>query len=292
MRNKTFDYEDVFMGVREKKPSTYLRRFRDDYRIYSLVKTIKTKTGTILDIGCGGGMLTESLPYYYPKAKIYGCDISKTAIKYAQKSGSGKVNYGVIRNKKLPYKDNFFDVCICFDVLEHIPDANFFLKEVKRVLKKNGKFFLIVPCEGEPFTYTWLFQKVDRLKDLTYRYFGHIHPEFTHKSVGELLEKHGFSPQKKAYSEHVFYQLSHLLIFFLPKLLLEVVFKKKASEYTDSGLVRSPKKKTDLLIIIRNFWFIFFNFMMKYPMYSETVLLRKISPTAWKMHILVTKKGN
>lgn len=293
MNNKSFDYEDVFMGVRDQKPSSYVRRFRDDYRLFSLVKTVKIKKGKLLDIGCGGGMLTESLPYYYPKTDIYGCDVSATAIKYAKKFGSGKIEYGVINKKTLPYKDNTFDICICLDVLEHVPDVNFFLKEVKRVLKKNGQFFLIVPCEGQPFTYTWLFQKIQIGQTLTYRFFGHIHPEFTHQYVIALLKKHGFSIKNVAYSEHIFYQLMHLFVYFLPKALLEFFLgEEKTKEYANSSLIESPKSSNNPLIIIRKFWFTFFDFMMMYPMYWETVILSRMPMSAWKLHVLVIKNIN
>lgn len=290
MKNKSFDYEDVFMGVRGEKPATYFRSFREDYRLRSLVATIKLNKGKLLDIGCGGGMLTESLPYYFPKANIFGCDISRTAIKYAVKFGSGKIRYNQIQNNHFPYKDNFFNICICFDVLEHVPDVDFFLKEVKRVLKKNGKFFLIVPCEGQRFTYTWLFQKTHLGENLTLRYLGHIHPEFTHKRVIALLQKHGFLIQEKAYSEHIFYQLLQFLVLFLPKIMLEIFLgKNKANEYTNASLVKAPKNNNDCLLRARNLWYKVWDFMMFYPMNWETILLRQIPLSAWKLHVVVKK---
>lgn len=291
MEGKNFNYEDGFMGVREKKPETYFRSFKEDYRLRSLIRQIKLNKGNLLDIGCGGGIFTESLPYYYPKAKIFGCDISSKAIYYAQKLGSGKVKFSVIKKKKLPYKDNFFDVCICFDVLEHVPDEDYLVKEVKRILKKGGKFFLIVPCEGQFLTYTWFFQKIGLGKNLTYRFFGHIHPEFTHKRVLSLLEKNGFKIIKKNYSEHTFYQFLHVLFFFLPKLSLQLFFGEEiAKQYTNSALIRSPKSREDPMLIIRNIWYSFFDFLMFYPMNWETIILRNIPLTAWKIHVLAEKK--
>jgi len=290
MENKAFDYEDVFMGVRGEKPATYFRSFREDYRLRSLVRTIKLNKDKLLDIGCGGGMLTESLPYYFPKANIFGCDISKTAIKYAAKFGSGKVKYNQIQDNRFPYKDNFFDVCICFDVLEHVPDANIFLQEIKRVLKKGGKVFLIVPCEGERFTYTWFFQKIRLGQHMTRRYLGHIHPEFTHKTVVNLLQKHGFIIKEKGYSEHILYQLLQFLVLFLPKILLEIFLgKNKANEYTNSSLVKAPKSNNDYLLKVRNLWYKIWDFMMFYPMNWETTLLRKLPTTAWKLHVFAEK---
>src|SRR3989304_10014269 len=145
--SENFDYNEVFMGVLDGKKKDYKLSFKDDYRLKCLTEAVVLDRGTLLDIGCGGGVLTESLFYYYPKTKVSGCDVSKTAINYAKKFGSGKVSYSLINSKKLPYKDNSFDACICLDVMEHIPDVDFFLKEVKRILKKNGKLFLLVACE-------------------------------------------------------------------------------------------------------------------------------------------------
>lgn len=285
-----FDYEDVCMGVSDGKPETYYKSFVDDYRLRSLTQSIHSETGKILDIGCGGGRIAETLPYYYPKASIYGCDISSSAITYAKKYGSRKVAYAHMKSKRLPYRDNFFDVCICLDVLEHIPDTNYFLNEVKRILKKNGKFFVIVPCEGEPFTYTWWFQKIGIGQNLTLRYFGHIHPEFTHSYVIALLRKHGFSIHSVRYSEHIFYQLLHVCLFYGPKLLLEKILgKKMAHEYDTSSLIHSPKKKIVLLMMVRNMWFRFFEFMMNYPMSWETIICSNIPFGAWKLHFVATQ---
>ncbi len=291
MKNKKFDYEDVSMGVRGEKPSTYFRSFKQDYRLRSMAATIKLNKGKLLDIGCGGGMLTESLPFYFPKVNVFGCDISRTAIKYAAKFGSGKVKYNQIRNNSFPYKDNFFDACICFDVLEHVPDVNFFLQEVKRVLKKNSKFFLIVPCEGQMFTFTWFFQKIKLGQDLTFRYLGHIHPEFTHKGVIALLQKHGFSIQEKAYSEHVFYQLLQFLVFFIPKIFLDFVLGKgQAKKYTNSSLAKNAKTKKTPVLVVRNLWYRVWDFVMFYPMNWETILFKKFSMTAWKIHVSSIKR--
>lgn len=290
MIDHAFDYEEVFMGVREEKPKTYFRTFAEDYRLRSLTRSVALEKGKILDIGCGGGLIAESLPYYYPKSEIYGCDVSQTALSYAKKLGSGKVKYSQIRNKRFPYKNNFFDVCICLDVLEHVPDVNYFLKEIKRVLKKNGKLFLIVPCEGQPFTYTWFFKKIHIGVNLTFRQFGHIHPEFTHKSVMRMLVKHGFIIQKLAFSEHVFYQIMHLLLFTVPKVMLEMFLGNKSEEYTNASLIRSPKTKNDFFMIVRSAWFKLFYFMMMYPMYWETILLERVPNTAWKLHVLSSQK--
>lgn len=289
---KTFDYEDTCMGARGSRPETYRLTFADDYRLRSLTQMLKLRTGRLLDIGCGGGRFVEALPHYYPKVRMFGCDISGSAIAYAKKFGSGNVSYSRIIGKKLPYANGYFDACICFDVLEHVPDARFLIQEIRRVLKKRGKLILIVPCEGQPFTYTWFFQKLHIGERLTFRFFGHIHPEFTHENVLTLLKAQGFDVQIVRYSEHVIYQWIHVCIFFLPKILLELVFGAKvAHAYTNSSLLQAPKRGFSPLLVVRNVWFHLFSFLMMYPMSWETILMKNIPFAAWKLHAAAEKRG-
>lgn len=285
---ESFNYEEVFMGVMEGKPKTYKISLKEDYRLKRLTESLKLRKGRFLDIGCGGGVLTESLYYYFPKVKFYGCDVSKQAINYARKFGSGRVIYETIKKNKLPYKNNFFDVCICLDVMEHILDVDLFLKEVKRVLKKDGKFFLIVPCEGEPFTFTWLFQKIGYGNKLTFKNWGHIHPEFTHHSIEKLLKKHKFITIKKSYSEHLIYQLTNLILYFIPKELMTLFLGKNASSYTDRGIIKAKTKKKvskNPIMLFRSIWFLFSKFLRMITAW-ELEFFKSFSLTAWKLHVL------
>ncbi|MBI2268239.1 MAG: class I SAM-dependent methyltransferase [Candidatus Blackburnbacteria bacterium] len=283
-----FDYDKVFMGVTPGKRKDYHLSVKDDYRLEHLTEAVRGKFGKLIDLGCGGGLLTESLVYYYPKTKIYGCDVSRTAISYAKKFGSGKVVYNVIKSKKLPYKNNFSDVCICLDVLEHVPDVDFFLKEVKRILKKDGRFFLIVPCEGQPFTYTWLFQKIKRGDKLTQKNWGHIHPEFTHKNIEDLLIKHEFFIERKTYGDHIFYQLFNLLPYFLVKEIMDLVLGKNAQKYYDRGIVDrvvKQERNTDIFDLIRGTWLFWGGILSRAIISTEMHLLKKVPFTAWKIFI-------
>lgn len=287
-KSRNFNYEDTFMGVMEGKPSTYKRTFQDDYRIKRLVEMLKIKDGKLLDIGCGGGITTESLQYYYPKVKLYGCDISKKAIDYAKEFGSGKVTYDV-NTEKLPYKNNTFDVCVCFDVMEHIPDAKFFVEEVRRVLKKDGKFFLLVPCEGQPLTHTWVWQKIGIGNNMTFKRYGHIHPEFTHKYVEKLLTDNGFLIKKRAYSEHLLFQLISLIVYFIPLEIMDLVLGKQSRKYKDSGVIKSmttkKKENFDPMILVRNTWLGFTRFMRNITLW-ELDSFKNNSLTAWKLIVV------
>ena len=60
------------------------------------------------------------------------------------KDGYGKIDY-VSDIEKIPVKDNSFDIIICTEVLEHVPNPIGALKEMARILKKGGKLLITTP---------------------------------------------------------------------------------------------------------------------------------------------------
>jgi 2-polyprenyl-3-methyl-5-hydroxy-6-metoxy-1,4-benzoquinol methylase len=291
--NKNFNYEDSFMGVFTDislKKEEHLAK--TDYRFFALKDFIKVKKGIFLDIGCGGGSFTQTVASYYPKAKLYGCDISRKAIFYANKMSGGKVKYAVIKNNKLPYKDNFFDVCVCLDVVEHVPDCNFFLSEISRVLKKHGLCYFAIPCEGQTGTLTAFFQKIKFGDQLTNKFFGHIHPEFTHQVVSNLLVANNFQITHTLYSSHLLSQILQFFQYFLPKILLELVLgAKRADRYADKTIIAgtSAKNKNDPFMLLRLIWLKLIEVSSKIS-FLELLLFKKMSFTSLK--VLILAKNN
>lgn len=107
------------------------------------------KDARILDVGCGRGDITL---YLARKAKFtIGIDYSKDAISLANKikkkfnsSIKKKTQFRVMNIKKLNFPNDFFDVVICIDVLEHLhkKEVEKSLREISRVLKKDGVLFV------------------------------------------------------------------------------------------------------------------------------------------------------
>jgi 2-polyprenyl-3-methyl-5-hydroxy-6-metoxy-1,4-benzoquinol methylase len=254
---KVFDYDTGFMGVfKDRSEGFYKNTYKEKPELRRIVDMVKVKQGKMLDIGSGGGLLTECLPFYFPKLHVFGCDISTTAIRYAKQFGTGKVEYKVMK-KKLPYPSNYFNACICTDVIEHIPDVPYFLQEVQRILKKDGTFFLSIPCEGQPFTVHWLLRKIGVWADVTRKHIGHIHPEFTHEYVVNMFQKHGFTVISKKFNERLAVQLLRYIFFHIPKEMLELfIGTKKAESYYDRKIVVQNDIGTkDYIMGIRKLWF-------------------------------------
>ncbi|GAA98236.1 hypothetical protein E5Q_04919 [Mixia osmundae IAM 14324] len=99
----------------------------------------------ILDVGCGGGILTEALARHKsPSWHFTGVDISAQSIdaakKHASKEDVANVDYRVSSAFTLPFEDASFDAVISSDVIEHIHDLRKYASEVTRVLRPGGIF--------------------------------------------------------------------------------------------------------------------------------------------------------
>ncbi len=96
----------------------------------------------ILDIGCGGGLLTE--PMSRLGGKLTGIDASKKNINIAKvhaKKNNLKINY-ICSSPENLNSNKKYDVILNMEIVEHVNDLNFFIKSSSSLLKKNGIMFI------------------------------------------------------------------------------------------------------------------------------------------------------
>jgi len=96
----------------------------------------------ILDIGCGGGLLSE--PMTRLGANVTGIDASIKNINIAKlhaKKNNLKINYLCSSPEKLKIQKKF-DVILNMEIVEHVEDINFFINSCSKLLKKNGLMFV------------------------------------------------------------------------------------------------------------------------------------------------------
>ena len=105
-------------------------------------KTKPLEKINILDIGCGGGLLSE--PMRRLGANVTGIDASIKNIKIARlHSKKSKLNIQYLCSSPEKLKINKkFDVILNMEIVEHVEDINFFLKSSSKLLKKNGLMFI------------------------------------------------------------------------------------------------------------------------------------------------------
>lgn len=119
------------------------------YRTKRLVKTLqqyKSNTAKVLDLGCGTGLNTVGIAKAFPNTVAIDVDpqVIKPAKEFLKKFGL-KIPVTIYDGKRLPFKDNSFDLIACIEVYEHAPDSDSLLKEAARVLKSDGVIHITAP---------------------------------------------------------------------------------------------------------------------------------------------------
>lgn len=102
----------------------------------------ESKGRRLLDVGCGEG--TVSLELQRRGFDVYGIDFSSVAVKEAKGKGLNAIEHDVDK-EGIPFNDNFFDIIWAGDVIEHVFDPMFLLREMRRVVKKTGKILITTP---------------------------------------------------------------------------------------------------------------------------------------------------
>ncbi|MBP7738236.1 MAG: 3-demethylubiquinone-9 3-O-methyltransferase [Spirochaetes bacterium] len=95
-----------------------------------------------LDLGCGGGILSEDLSRI--GLRVTGVDPSGESLAVAREHaarGGLSIDYLTSSGEKLPFGDGSFDMVFCCDVLEHVSDLGKVISEISRVIKTGGVFF-------------------------------------------------------------------------------------------------------------------------------------------------------
>lgn len=123
----------------------------DNYFGFSLLPQLENKS--VLDLGCGTGGRTAAWFKNYKFKHVSGLEIDPVYIQAARNfakirglNSEYKVGFG----EDIPFDDESFDAVLSFDVLEHVADVPKTLAECRRVLKPNGKLFLVFPTYYQP----------------------------------------------------------------------------------------------------------------------------------------------
>ncbi len=95
-----------------------------------------------LEVGCGGGYLTEEIARM--GFSTIGIDPSEAVLQAARSHAAQKnltITYTKGRGEALPFPDQSFELVFCCDVLEHVEFLDETIREISRVLKPGGLFF-------------------------------------------------------------------------------------------------------------------------------------------------------
>ena len=159
MSNNTINKEEVekFNKIAEEwwdpngkfKPLHKFNPIRISYIKESIINTFKLNNHdkpldniNILDVGCGGGLLSE--PMSRLGAKVVGIDASSRNIEVAKlhaKESNLNIEYHCTSPEKFKTEKKF-DVILNMEIVEHVEDLDFFLKSCSDLLSDNGVMFI------------------------------------------------------------------------------------------------------------------------------------------------------
>ncbi len=143
MANEWWDPEGKFKPLHKFNPIRIKYIKENIINKFNLKNKFRPLSGiNILDIGCGGGLLSE--PMSRMGANVTGIDASDKNIKIAKlhsKKNKLKINYLCSSPEKLKITKKF-DVILNMEIVEHVEDIDFFLKSCSKLLKKNGIMFV------------------------------------------------------------------------------------------------------------------------------------------------------
>jgi ubiquinone/menaquinone biosynthesis C-methylase UbiE len=141
---------------------------------------------SLLDVGCGEGVLTEKWARRLGDRRVVGIDLDDPLLHAEwQKRSAPNLEYRVMKAENLPFGDDAFDVATAIEVLEHVPDPEHTVAEMARVAER----WLIVSVPREP-----LWRMLNVARGAYVRQLGNTPGHLNHwskRSFVSLLSRHG-----------------------------------------------------------------------------------------------------
>jgi len=192
----TYDhaYSEHYANKADKK----LRRCR---RWVNRVKKFVC-AGRWLDVGCSIGLVVMAANE--AGFEGHGVDVEGWGVAYARNQlGLSNIQQGFLEDQKYP--DGYFSVISLYDVIEHVPDLNLLVKELKRILAADGIIDIITP-DIKHWRVPRNLSSWGEIKPSEHLYY------FSKHTLSRLLGKHGlrimqtrfhFKPSLRVYAGHI-----------------------------------------------------------------------------------------
>jgi|GEM_PF-2810037 len=167
----------------------------------------------VLDFACGVGYGSKMIAKYGNAKSVLGCDLSQDAIRYAQHRNKCDNLEFKVENAELYLKEEFYDLIVSFETIEHLPEPERFLDNVQRNLKKEGLFIVSTPISqfeidikpANPYhTQEWGFiefqKKILQNFDIEKKYVQLYQNVFINEKI---MEEHYYNAKKRSIIQKV-----------------------------------------------------------------------------------------
>jgi SAM-dependent methyltransferase len=165
------------------------------YACDEVLRCITHPSSIVLEIGCSSGFLLKELIETLPGHCVVGADYTIGTLEALgrQLPGVPLVQFDLTR---CPLADDFADVVVLLNVLEHIGDDEAAMTQLFRIVKPGGAVIIELPAEPS------LFDVYDRV--LLH------HRRYTMRSLTAALERHGFVVERRSHLGFILYPLFYL----------------------------------------------------------------------------------
>jgi ubiquinone/menaquinone biosynthesis C-methylase UbiE len=155
---------EIFLGVKDPNIFSY-SRFYHFWKKRILISKLfagelrrNKESIKVLDIGCGWGtdlFYLNSLYKNFRNSIFVGLDLSEDNIKFCNDAKNTKeitnINFLIGDIENTSFKDGTFDVVICSEVLEHLPNPTHVIMEIRKILKDGGALIITTPNKSNYF---------------------------------------------------------------------------------------------------------------------------------------------
>lgn len=203
---KALDFDELKLTY--ENPSSF-KRFFYQSRFNEVMRALDPRKGEkILDLGCGIGYYTREI--IKKGSKVTSVEYSEQYLKQAKNLNKKNNSLFIVASAtNLPFKSDSFDKVLFTEVIEHIPEYEKAIKEVRRVLKNEGVAVVTTPFKYSPMNIGYYLKRFIR----KYGFNEHVH-EFTRGELEKLLSKY--------FSIKNFYMANYVVPYPLDSLFLSI----------------------------------------------------------------------
>lgn len=176
--------------------------------IRSVLKKSIIEKMIVADIGAFDGYILGELKKQIDFVPFL-IDIDVEGLKIAEKKSIHPV---LASGTNIPLKDNSVDIVICLDVVEHIRETNFLLKELDRILKKNGTLVLTTPIADKKLVWFMSKKKMEEI----HKSWGHVKFGYTFKELQYLFEGTNLNIKYISSYFNIFNRYIYFLLYLQP----------------------------------------------------------------------------
>ncbi len=142
--------------------------------------------GSVLDVGCGEGVLTEQWAVALGDKPVVGIDLEDAKLRTEwERRTRPNLSFQAVEATRLPFADGEFDLAAAIEVLEHVPDPESTVAEMARVASRH----LLVSVPHEPLWRALNMARGAYLRELG-NTPGHVN-HWTRRGFVSLLSRHG-----------------------------------------------------------------------------------------------------